>query len=199
MGGIGFHPTNLPMNRGRHPIVWTLVLGLRRTAVSFFMMDLAPDMGKVIYQNEVLVDYTDTARTLYDAIMNKAKKGLIEVTERLIHGEVFDDVIENSVEGNEWRKRSYEDGLIDWRMSSRAIYNLVRGLTKPYIGAEFIKNEKKVKVWKAEEIFAKNIENLEYGKVLKVISDTNYYIKTYDNVIHVLESDPVKLKEGEYL
>ncbi|MFQ8877714.1 MAG: hypothetical protein ACLR7N_03875 [Roseburia hominis] len=40
--------------------------------------------------------------------------------------------------GNVWRKRGKRDGEIDWRMSSRAIYNLVRALTKPYVGAHFV-------------------------------------------------------------
>ena len=36
IGVIGFHPAELPRNRGRHPIVWSLVLGLKRTASTFF-------------------------------------------------------------------------------------------------------------------------------------------------------------------
>ncbi len=30
-GVIGYHPALLPKNRGRHPIVWALVLGLEET------------------------------------------------------------------------------------------------------------------------------------------------------------------------
>ena len=36
LGIIGFHPTDLPQNRGRHPLIWSLVLGLNETASSFF-------------------------------------------------------------------------------------------------------------------------------------------------------------------
>ena len=35
LGVIGFHPTALPSNRGRHPIIWALVLGLDKTASTF--------------------------------------------------------------------------------------------------------------------------------------------------------------------
>lgn len=38
-GCIGFHPAQLPYNRGRHPLIWALVLGLRRTASTLFLMD----------------------------------------------------------------------------------------------------------------------------------------------------------------
>ena len=35
-GVVGYHPAYLPMNRGRHPIIWALVLGLKKTASTFF-------------------------------------------------------------------------------------------------------------------------------------------------------------------
>lgn len=34
MGVIGFHPTLLPSNRGRHPIIWALALGLKRNGLN---------------------------------------------------------------------------------------------------------------------------------------------------------------------
>ena len=38
-GVIGYHPSKLPINRGRHPIIWSLVLGLSDIGSTFFMMD----------------------------------------------------------------------------------------------------------------------------------------------------------------
>ena len=38
-GVIGFHPAKLPSNRGRHPIIWALALGLEETASTFFKME----------------------------------------------------------------------------------------------------------------------------------------------------------------
>ena len=35
-GVIGYHPAKLPQNRGRHPIIWALVLGLESTGSTFF-------------------------------------------------------------------------------------------------------------------------------------------------------------------
>ena len=35
-GIIGSHPTNLPHNRGRHPLQWEIILGLTRSKLSFF-------------------------------------------------------------------------------------------------------------------------------------------------------------------
>ena len=35
---IGTHPTNLPYNRGRHPLHWIIALGISETKLSFFMI-----------------------------------------------------------------------------------------------------------------------------------------------------------------
>ena len=39
LGVLGYHPTLLPKNRGRNPIVWALVLGLQKTGSTFFFMN----------------------------------------------------------------------------------------------------------------------------------------------------------------
>lgn len=39
MGVVGFHPASLPKNRGRHPIIWALALGLKQTSSTFFFVD----------------------------------------------------------------------------------------------------------------------------------------------------------------
>ena len=47
-GMLGFHPAELPNNRGRHPLIWALVLGLDKTASTFFQLDdLAADRNSL--------------------------------------------------------------------------------------------------------------------------------------------------------
>ena len=50
LGVLGFHPSPLPRNRGRHPIVWSLALGLEKTASTFFFMDKYADSGEILSQ-----------------------------------------------------------------------------------------------------------------------------------------------------
>ena len=38
LGVVGFHPAALPANRGRHPLIWALVMGLKKTASTFLFM-----------------------------------------------------------------------------------------------------------------------------------------------------------------
>lgn len=196
-GCYGFHPAALPNNKGRHPIIWALALGLNKTASTFFRMDTDADAGDIISQVEVTIEYEDDADMLYMKIMKFAVKQLEEITDRLESDTLVLSKQENI--GNVWRKRGKQDGKIDWRMSSRTIYNLVRALTKPYMGAHFEYNSSDYKIWKVEEISDQGYENIEYGKVLKVYSETEFLIRVADGIIHVLECEPVKLQAGTYL
>lgn len=199
MGCVGFHPAELPYNRGRHPLIWALALGLKETASSFFMMQAEADAGDVISQEKIVIEQQDDAESLYHKIMQKAQKQVVSFTDAFEKGTI-QYIHQELDKGNIWRKRGKEDGKIDWRMSVEAICNLVRALTKPYIGAHFEWGDYEVKIWKAERAeWNSFVENIEPGKVLGVVSDTEYYIKAYDGVVHVMNSDSIKLKEGEYL
>ncbi|MBD5549013.1 MAG: formyl transferase [Lachnospiraceae bacterium] len=198
-GIIGFHPAALPQNKGRHPLIWALVLGLDETASSFFMLEESADTGQVISQERVSILYEDNARTLYDKVMNIAKVQLKEL---------WNDICENNVhiiedkekKGNIWRKRSKDDGRIDWRMSCRNIYNLVRALSEPYVGAHFEYNGCDYKVWETKELEDSLCKNIEPGKILEVNDNNRFVIKTGNGLIEVIRYDKrFKPQVGMYL
>lgn len=196
IGSIGFHPAELPFNRGRHPIIWALALGLKSTASTFFLMDSGADTGLILSQVAIDIDYKDDAASLYRKIMNKAVNQLKDVLANIEKGNM--EVIPQDYNtGNVWRKRGKADGLIDWRMSSRSIYNLVRALAKPYVGAHFVYKDKEYKVWKVREVEV-NCNNYEPGKVLSIDSNT-IRIKTGEGAIELIDYDEIDIKQGEYL
>ncbi len=47
---IGSHWSELPANRGRHPLHWMIALGMTRGAISFFKMDDGVDTGDILLQ-----------------------------------------------------------------------------------------------------------------------------------------------------
>lgn len=198
LGGLGYHPAKLPANRGRHPIIWTLVLGLHETASTFFFLTDKADAGDIISQEIVAVSDTDDASSLYDKLMKIGKKQVVDFTQKLARGN-YSRIPQDDTKSNNWRKRTYKDGLIDWRMSARGIYNLVRGLTHPYVGADFIYNDREIKVWKSEIVSENTIyENLEPGKILKLDS-SGIEIQCGLGVIRLIEFDNFDVKVGDYL
>ena len=197
MGVLGFHPTKLPQNRGRHPIIWSLALGLKKSASTFFFMDEGADSGKILSQKNFEILDSDDAQSLYDKFVNIA---LLQIENFLPHlkKKTYQTIKQNHKISNSWRKRVKIDGKIDFRMTSQAIYNLVRALTKPYVGAHINYKDREIIVWKVK-IVKNNQGNIECGKILNINRD-KILVKTYDGAIKITHHEFKKLpKIGEYL
>jgi len=197
-GVIGFHPAELPNNRGRHPIIWALFLGLKQTASTFFIMDEGADTGDIISQEKIKI-IDDNALTLYNKIINVALRQIVSFTIELETKEVFlNKIKQDQTQGNSWRKRTKQDGKIDFRMTSNAIINLVNALSSPYVGAHVEFQNQDVKIWKVRDEKS-NISNFEPGKVLEIIGN-DIIVKTYDGSIRILDHEfKITPTKGEYL
>ena len=197
MGVVGYHPALLPKNRGRHPLIWALALGLNISGSTFFFMTEGADDGDILSQEKVEILYEDDAKSLYDKVSNIALRQ-IETFLPKLQNNSFEIIKQNNDLANVWRKRGRTDGKIDFRMTSRAIYNLVRALTKPYVGAHVEYNGQDISIWKVEEVEFDQ-SNIEFGKVLEN-NGKSFIVKTYDKAIRIIDHDFKELpKVGEYL
>ena len=187
LGVVGFHPTCLPSNRGRHPIIWSLALGLSETCSTFFLMKEGVDDGDVLSQQRISINKNDDATSLYEKITKTALNQITNLIGDLKSGNLV-KTPQNSASSNNWRKRNYDDGQIDWRMSARSIHNLVRALTNPYPGAFFISQNQKIIVWRSRILINKSV-NLEPGKVIGIVKD-GVVIKCGEDSIVLLETSP---------
>lgn len=197
LGTIGYHPAALPGNRGRHPLVWALVLGLSETASSFFLMGEGTDDGPLVSQHPVAIAADDTAQTLYEKILSLIPRQIVEIVSAFNSGTVK-AIPQDERQASYWRKRTEADGRIDWRMSADSIYNLVRALARPYPGAEIVVGDRAVKVWScAIEPLAP--ANAEPGKVLAVSART-VVVKAGDKAVRLLDHElPDLPAAGDYL
>jgi methionyl-tRNA formyltransferase len=195
LGVIGFHPSLLPNNRGRHPLIWAKVLGLKKTGSTFFFMNEGADTGDILEQSEFEISIVDDIDAIYDK-MTKVALNQIEIFyPKLVSGTY--NRIKQIDEGNVWRKRNKIDGQIDFRMTTESILNLVRGLTKPFPGAHCVLGGIEYKIWTCEPGVFK-INNIEPGKVIS-ISGNKIEIKTGDSSIYLPEHELPNLTKGAYL
>ena len=199
-GAVGYHPSLLPENRGRHPIVWALVLGLEKTGSTFFFLSNEADAGDILNQRIVEIKPTDDARILYNRLLEVGKEQVVILTEDFINNTIK-PVKQDEMKANVWRKRSKKDGLIDWRMTTDSILRLISALSKPYVGAHAMYKGNEFVIWKAEEV--KDLHflyaNIEPGKVIETSNDT-FVVKTGNSLIKILEHELDKSpKPGEYL
>lgn len=200
LGVIGYHPAALPKNRGRHPIIWALALGLRETASTFFFMDEGADSGDILSQKKVQIAPDDDAFSLYRKLTSVAIGQVTEFTLHLAENS-FSKISQDHSKANYWRKRTKRDGQIDWRMSSNSIYNLVRALTRPYVGSHCVCEAEEIKIWKTEVVDSQfpDFENIEPGKVLQV-DGRKIVVKCGEGVLRLIEHEFRTIpKEGCYL
>jgi methionyl-tRNA formyltransferase len=196
MGVVGFHPSLLPYNKGRHPLIWAKVLGLKKSGTSFFFMDEGADTGDILDQKEFDIFFEDDATSLYNKMISNAIHQVECFLPKLQQNRY--PRIKQTGLGNTWRKRDANDGLIDFRMNSETICNLIRGLTKPYVGAHCIHKGEEIKVWKADLAVTEQI-NSEPGKVLDIIN-SNITVKTSNGAIVLTAHNFITLpKVGTYI
>jgi methionyl-tRNA formyltransferase len=195
LGVVGFHPAMLPMNRGRHPLIWAKVLGLQKTGSSYFFMNEGADTGDILDQQEFDISFEDDINDIYNKMTGVALKQIETFLPKLISNSYRRK--KQIEDGNTWRKRSKSDGLVDFRMNSASIINLIRGLTKPFPGAHCLINGIEYKIWKCE-LGSNNNTNFEPGKIL-LIKDEFIEVKTGDGSIFLLEHELPNLNTGEYI
>jgi methionyl-tRNA formyltransferase len=199
LGVIGFHPSLLPYNKGRHPLIWAKVLGLDKTGSTFFFMDEGADSGDILSQKEFAINFEDDAGVLYRKMIDTALNQIDDFHLKL-KNDTFLKIPQDKYVGNNWRKRNMKDGLIDFRMNSLVICNLVRALTKPYVGAHVEYNDTNVTIWGVEiSDYKEDIKNIESGKVLNVI-DSKIEVKTGDSSIWLINHEFSELPQvGAYI
>jgi methionyl-tRNA formyltransferase len=191
-GVIGYHPALLPRNRGRHPIVWALALGMKETGSTFFFMDDGADSGDIISQSRIVINDNDDAATLYKKLEDAARVQLDAlITDLVAHR--LQRVPQIAALATKWRKRSKRDGEIEWRMSAVGIFNLVRALTRPYVGAHCVHNGNELKVWRVIPVDAPDTD-VEPGRVLAA-NDGAITVKCGDGAVTLTDHEFFQLPE----
>jgi len=164
-GTIGMHPTLLPKNRGRAPIPWAIIKGLDKTGVTIFYINERVDAGDILAQEEILIDFEDTAKTLGEKVDMVAEKLLCRAVREIREGKAKPIPQDNS-QATYWPKRNPEDGLVNWAQKPIAVYNFIRALVKPYPGAFTFVSNKKLLLWNAKSPESHN-HRAAAGQILK--------------------------------
>jgi len=197
MGVLGYHPAKLPKNRGRHPIIWALTLGYTKTSSTFLFLDKGVDNGDILNEKDVDISYEDDARSLYDKITATAL-GQIEDFLPKLEKNKFEKHPQDQSKACYLRERGKQDGRINFNQNSRQIYNLVRALARPYIGAHIDYNGNEIKVWQAQETMFPCKETMP-GTIID-IKAKKVFVKCADNIIVLKKHGFKKLpKVGEVL
>lgn len=188
LGCIGTHPALLPRNRGRHPIVWALVEGLNESGLTFFYLDEEADSGDILWQKAFPISKEDDSASVYSKVSSLAQEGISEFLPCLRNGTAA-RTPQNHRNATYWRKRTRKDGEINFSDPSETIYNLVRALTRPYVGAHTYANGDEVKIWSTglpSSPLPETLTILEPGTVFDC-TDKGFNVRTKDGYLIVYE------------
>jgi methionyl-tRNA formyltransferase len=131
VGCIGMHPTKLPEGRGQAPIPWTIIKGLKQTALSVFFLEEAADTGPVIAKYPVQVSPRETASSLFYKMEHAHFRAGAELAAGLA-GRSVTGSTQDEAAASLWPRRRPDDGELTSAMTCEEIDRQVRALLGPY-------------------------------------------------------------------
>ena len=200
IGVIGFHPTPLPLMRGRAANVWQVLLGVHETKCTLFFINEGMDSGDILGQQDYYIEDTDYACDVRRKIDEAAKLLFHRVLQEIMNG-TYKTEKQDETKATYLLKRGPEDGKIDWEQSIFNIHRLIRAVSKPYPGAfGMYDGIHQVIIWHAEicenkKYIGLNGQIAEVGKneLLIVCKDGLLRVTEFENI------DNVKLIVGHKL
>jgi len=199
LGAFIFHDSLLPVYRGFSPTVWAMINGETYTGGTLFEIAEAVDSGPIIDQQKVMIGELDTIQT----VMDRVTETYIDLLEKHLP-----DLLRNAAprlpqdhtKATYTCKRIPEDNLIDWVLSSAAVYNLIRAVTQPYPGAFTFLNGRRLKVWAAEKIPYGRYVGRVCGRVVEIRPGTGTVVLTGDSALLLtrvqFENEPIQIADS---
>lgn len=175
-GFLNVHASLLPAYRGAAPVQWALINGEPETGVSIMRTEAGLDTGPVCLARSCAIGVHERAPELFERLSQLGAQAIREALERLERGELEcrpqDDA--RATLAPLLRK---EDGDIDWKRTSAAIYDRFRG-TYAWPGSRFRYRGKMVRVLEMNPEAGSGTP----GEVLKV-SEEGILVATADGAL----------------
>ncbi len=149
---INLHSGRVPNYRGGSPLNWQVINNEKYFYLSALKVDQGIDTGKLIVEKKFKIkadfDVADLHKIANKEFPKIAEKSILNIykgSEKLI------DQKSIRLKSRLLRQRKPEDGKIDWKKNSNIqVYNLIRGITKPYPGAFSFNKKNKIIIFKSK-------------------------------------------------
>ncbi|WET00132.1 formyltransferase family protein [Chryseobacterium arthrosphaerae] len=145
LGCIGFHPTKLPIGRGRAPLAW-VTLEQTYGSATFFLMGKGADDGPVFVQSIFKIEEDDDAESVEHKILENIDLALDQWLPELKEG-LWNPIPQCEHLASYYGVRKEEDGLINWNDGAGFINRLIKAASKPHPGAYTYCKDEKLIIW----------------------------------------------------
>ncbi len=200
-GVFGFHGScgYLPFGRGRSPLNWSVINGDSRFILNLFRYDEAADSPNIFANQMFGINEHDTIRTLQYKNLLVSKQLIQKLLLAYESGEIV--VRTETKDPDSWYgKRTAKDGKLDFLERTRDLYNLIRGVGRPFPGAFALCDGKKVTIWEAHP-FDEILDFSAYrpGQIIDLF-DGKPIVRTIDGSLLLDEYEAEsELRQGDQL
>jgi methionyl-tRNA formyltransferase len=186
-GGVNFHAGKLPEYRGRNVVNWAILNGEREIGLTAHVMDEGIDSGAILLQRTLPIGWTDTYADVLRHVVD-AMPDLVADTVAGLAAETLVARPQSPSGGTYYGGRVSGDEWLDWRDTSRDLYNKIRGITRPGPGARTLLGGRPVVIWRAEYDPAWPRYRATPGEVVGRGADGSVTVKTGDSTVVIHEA-----------
>lgn len=175
-GCVNIHASLLPKYRGAAPINWAIIDGEEVTGVTIMQMDEGLDTGDMLLKEEVVIEATETAGTLFDKLMECGAKLIVKALPLIEAGQITPEKQDDSMTSYA-KMLKKEIGRLNYEMGARQMERLIRGVN-PWPGAYTTYKGKTLKIWGADVADGKGVPG-----TVSFVSKDEIGVYTADGVI----------------
>ncbi len=184
-GSINVHASLLPKYRGGAPIHHAIINGEEKTGVTIMYMNEGMDTGDIIAKEEIPILESDNVGTLFDKLSVLGANLLIKTLPSIIN-KTCNREKQNDSLASYAPTLKREDELLNFNLTTKEVYNKVRGLN-PWPIAYIIINGEETKVLECEKSY--DVFNNNPGEVTRILKD-KIGVKTKDGEILITKIKP---------
>lgn len=185
-GVLNIHASLLPKYRGSSPIQWCLVNGETKTGVTIMRTALAVDSGDILLTKEIDILPEENAGELFERLAVLGGQAIVQALESVESGNA-EFTPQDGSKATHFPMIKKEDGVLDFSMSAKAIFDKMRGFT-PWPSVYTYLDGKLFKILKcrvcADEAIKGCMTALKCGEVYATRSAA--YVKTGDGALELI-------------
>lgn len=194
---INCHAGKLPFYRGRNILNWALINDEKEFGISVHFVDSGIDTGDIIIQKSYAINDSDDYSSLLKVAYKECAILLYESLNLFLNDEIR-AIKQESIDkiGSYCPPRKKGNEIIDFSKSVREIFNFIRALNAPDLGALAFVGEEPIYLYKSQILDIAFDINLPNGFILGVY-DKSFSLKLKNGVLQITQyAFNGKLKQG---
>lgn len=183
LGAYNMHGSYLPAYRGRAPLNWSIINGENHCGVTLHTIEKKFDAGEIVDREKVAFGPDEYVGDIQPRVSAAAVRVLERALPSLLAGNPKLEKQDES-KASYFGKRTPEDGRIDFSKSAREVFNLVRGVSRPFPGAFAEIGGSRYTIWRA-----KPLEDFKGHRAGEIVSREPFIIACGKGALEVSEYD----------